>query len=61
VGGGWVQHDEALTTFSGIIDQMTVGHRFLSRELGVVPRFAWQIDPFGHSTVNAELFAHMGF
>jgi hypothetical protein len=61
VGGGWVQHDEALTTFSGIIDQMTVGHRFLSRELGVVPRFAWQIDPFGHSTVNAELFARMGF
>lgn len=36
VGGGWTQHDEGCTTYREMIDQMTIGHRFLEREFGCV-------------------------
>lgn len=55
VNGGWCMHDEAATHFMGMVDQTTLGHEFLLRELGVVPRTAWQLDPFGHSATQANL------
>jgi alpha-mannosidase len=39
----------------GMIDQTTLGHRFLLNELGVVPTVGWQLDPFGHSATQASL------
>ncbi|KAL3927906.1 MAG: hypothetical protein SGBAC_012884, partial [Bacillariaceae sp.] len=36
--GAWCMHDEAATHFMGMIDQTTLGHEFLKRELGVVPK-----------------------
>jgi hypothetical protein len=33
----------------------------LYNEFGIVPTVAWLIDEFGHSSVNAELFAEMGY
>ncbi|CAJ1925259.1 unnamed protein product [Cylindrotheca closterium] len=60
--GGWSMHDEAATHFMGMIDQTTLGHEFLKRELGVIPKVGWQLDPFGHSASQASLFTHkMGF
>jgi hypothetical protein len=44
-----------------MIDNMVIGHEFLLAEVGVKPRIGWHIDPFGHSTTNARLFAEMGF
>lgn len=41
--------------------QMYIGHQFLKKEFGVVPRVGWMLDAFGHSTANAALFADMGF
>jgi len=38
-----------------MIDQTTLGHRFIKEEFNVTPRIGWQIDPFGHSAVQAYL------
>jgi len=55
VNGGWCMHDEAAAHYMGMLDQTTTGHQFLLRELGVVPRTGWQLDPFGHSATQASL------
>ena len=55
VNGGWCMHDEATTHYMGMIDQTTLGHQFLQRELGVIPKVGWQLDPFGHSATQASL------
>jgi len=55
VNGGWSMHDEASSHYLSMIDQTTLGHKFLLDEFGFVPRIGWQIDPFGHSsTVNTH-------
>ena len=62
VNGGWCMHDEAATHYMGMIDQTTLGHSFLMRELGVIPRVGWQLDPFGHSATQASLLtSRVGF
>lgn len=63
INGGWVMNDEAAPMYTDIVDQMTYGHRWLMREFGSVarPRIGWHIDPFGHSSAQASLFASMGF
>ena len=62
VNGGWCMHDEATTHFMGMIDQTTLGHDFLFKELGVIPTVGWQLDPFGHSSTQASYMTHdMGF
>ncbi|CAH1794207.1 unnamed protein product [Owenia fusiformis] len=61
--GGWCMNDEAATHYNAIIDQHTLGFKFLKDNFGdcARPRVAWQIDPFGHSREQASLFAQMGF
>ncbi|XP_076427914.1 lysosomal alpha-mannosidase-like isoform X3 [Peromyscus maniculatus bairdii] len=63
VSGGWVMNDEGATHYGAIVDQMTLGLRFLQDTFGSNgrPRVAWHIDPFGHSREQASLFAQMGF
>lgn len=60
VGGGWVQHDEALPTVAAQLDNMAEGHAWLRETLGVSPRVGWQLDPFGHSASSAALMGRMG-
>lgn len=48
-------HDEASPHYIDMIDQTTLGHSFIRNEFGQVPRVGWQIDPFGHSAVQAYL------
>ncbi|KAI5071368.1 hypothetical protein GOP47_0013619 [Adiantum capillus-veneris] len=61
VGGGWVMNDEANSHYYAIIEQITEGNLWLKDTVGVVPRNAWAIDPFGHSPTMAYLLRRMGF
>ena len=60
--GGWVMHDEAGSHFVSMIDQTTLGHRFLKDEFDYAPNVGWQIDPFGHSAIQPNLLgSDVGF
>ncbi|KAL0464040.1 UNVERIFIED_CONTAM: putative alpha-mannosidase [Sesamum latifolium] len=55
INGGWCMHDEAATHYIDMIDQTTLGHKYIKEQFNVTPRIGWQIDPFGHSAVQAYL------
>ena len=61
INGGWVSADEACPTFEQQIINIQVGHDFLWKNFGFIPRHAWHPDTFGHSSGTPELFARMGF
>ncbi|XP_047310058.1 alpha-mannosidase At3g26720-like [Impatiens glandulifera] len=62
INGAMCMHDEATTHYIDLIDQTTLGHQFIEKEFGQRPRVGWQIDPFGHSAVQAYLLgAELGF
>ena len=61
VNGGWISHDEACTTYDDILANMMMGADYLEKEFAVKTWTGWQIDAFGHSSVNAHLYAEMGF
>lgn len=55
--GGWCMHDEATPFYLDMIDQTTLGHRFLNDTFGFAPKTGWQLDPFGHSATQAALLS----
>jgi alpha-mannosidase len=62
VNGGYVQHDEAAAHYVAMVDQTTRGHRLLKKEFDIAPTVGWQVDPFGHSSIQAGLLGpELGF
>eukprot|EP01112_Ceratiomyxa_fruticulosa_P009601 TRINITY_DN2513_c0_g1_i1.p1 TRINITY_DN2513_c0_g1~~TRINITY_DN2513_c0_g1_i1.p1 ORF type:complete len:1175 (-),score=244.78 TRINITY_DN2513_c0_g1_i1:43-3567(-) len=61
VTGGWVMPDEAASHVRDIVNQLTEGNEWLEANLEVRPRFAWAIDPFGHSPTMAYVLSQAGF
>ena len=55
-----VSTDEAVTSYSDILTNFRLGSAFLKEEFGVETKIGWQLDPFGHSSANAELFQLLG-
>jgi alpha-mannosidase len=60
VHGGYVSPDEASPNYNDLILNLQMGRSFLDSTFGVLPTTGWQLDPFGHSSVNARLFAEVG-
>eukprot|EP00474_Spongospora_subterranea_P002188 CRZ02646.1 hypothetical protein [Spongospora subterranea] len=48
-------NDEACVYYQSVIDQMTLGHRWLNDTFNIQPTIGWAIDPFGHS--SQQVFA----
>jgi alpha-mannosidase len=61
VNGGLVESDEAASYYVEMLDQMTLGMRFLRNELGVTPKVAWGSKGSGYSATEATLKAMGGF
>eukprot|EP01029_Cantina_marsupialis_P004937 TRINITY_DN1524_c1_g1_i3.p1 TRINITY_DN1524_c1_g1~~TRINITY_DN1524_c1_g1_i3.p1 ORF type:complete len:757 (+),score=161.47 TRINITY_DN1524_c1_g1_i3:79-2349(+) len=61
INGGWVMADNACPTIDEQIRQIAYGHKFLKDEFNYRPKYAWSIDPFGHSASFATAFADMGY
>ena len=49
VNGGYVQFDEATTTYEDMLVNFMKGSVFIAREFDIYPRIGWQLDSFGHS------------
>lgn len=60
VAGGWVMNDEATVHYAAAINQYMTGHEWLRKNVGILPRSGWAIDPFGHSPTMAYLYRKMG-
>ena len=61
INAGWCMSDEATPYYEDVIDQMSLGLRWLKDTFDFVPDIAWHIDPFGHQAATASMFSQMGF
>jgi len=52
--------DEASTSYTSVIDQLTEGHQWLHDHLGIIPNSSWSVDPFGHSGTMPYLWRLAG-
>ena len=60
VEGGIVQPDEATTNYKDVLRNFEAGHDWLMEIFGIKPKVAWQLDPWGHSSAQAQIFAELG-
>jgi hypothetical protein len=63
VGGGWVSHDEALTSAIQGIDNIATGREWISNTIGhtAIPSVSWFVDSFGHSASTTSILRGFGY
>jgi alpha-mannosidase II len=54
-------NDEATSTYTATIIQLTEGHEWLKREFNYKPNAGWSIDPFGYTPTQAYILSKAGF
>ena len=59
--GGWGEADQATPNYEDLINNMMIGHQWMQKEFGVVPKVGWDMRTPGHSATNARLFAQLGY
>lgn len=62
VMGGWfVQPDCNMPSGESFVRQILIGRRFFAEKLGVEPRTAVNLDPFGHTRGLVQILAKSGY
>jgi alpha-mannosidase len=61
MGGWYVQPDCNMPSGESFVRQVLLGRRFFSEKLGVEPRTAVNLDPFGHSRGLVQILAKSGY
>ena len=59
--GGWVMQDEIASSFDADINQLTLGHKWLTDHGFAAPTKGWQIDSQGNIGATAAMYAGAGF
>jgi hypothetical protein len=61
--GGWAMPDQCDIYFSDAVNGVTLGHEFILDAFGeaALPRFSFEVDPFGATRFIAMMYALMGF
>ena len=61
MGGWWVQPDCNMPSGESFVRQILIGRRFFREKLGVEPRTAVNLDPFGHTRGLVQVLAKSGY
>lgn len=61
LNAGWCMSDEATVYYEDMVDQMSLGLKWIKDQFNVVPTVGWQLDPFGHQASFATLGHQFGF
>ena len=60
VTGGWIMADESLSHYETMLEELTEGHDWLIRALGVRPTVGFSVDAIGHSPVMSYILKKSG-
>ena len=61
VNGGLSQADESIPSYEELIDNQMIGHSFMQKEFGIIPKVGWNMETLGHSAANAKIFSDLGY
>lgn len=61
LNGGISVHDNACPYYDDIVSNYEYGREWLNNTIGLMPRSAWLIDPFGYSLTTTRLYSEMGY
>jgi hypothetical protein len=59
--GGFVQHDEAVASLFGTVNQLSLGNRWIDSVFTTLVRVGYHVDSFGHSSATPALFLMSGY
>ena len=59
--GGWGSIDQACPTYEDMLNNVMLGHQFMQKEFGVIPKVGWDMRAVGHSGTHARINAQLGY